>query len=110
MTAGRLKEILRMAKHARPDKLHDLYMEVYGADFAGKVTLDRARASIKEACAELLHKAGKEVKGFDLVAPSDPAARVETDPGTMDEGHARNARLPDKRTVRVRPHRTLLPL
>jgi hypothetical protein len=52
----REKEIIRIAKKAGDDKLHTLYMEVYGADFAGAVTPERARASIITACKELLSR------------------------------------------------------
>lgn len=101
MTPARLKEIMRMAKKCLPDKLHDLYMEVYGADFAGKVDAARARASIREACAELLQKKGKVLPEYDPVAPlqEEEVKRVNCDPPSH----------PARRTMKRR-HCSLEPL
>jgi hypothetical protein len=109
MNAARLREVARMAKRATPQKVHDLYMEVYGADFAGKVTIDIARRSIQVACAELLTKAGKEIKGFEMVAPAVPDETVTEEVKTetpVSREHVTRA----KPGVRVRKYRTLEPL
>jgi hypothetical protein len=55
-----IKKIAKRARRARGEEVHRLYVEVYGADFSRKVTEDRARKSIQEACAELLAKKKEE--------------------------------------------------
>jgi hypothetical protein len=82
VNAARLREIARMAARATPDKVHALYMEIYGADFAGKVTLDRARQSIKEAVKELLDKGGK---AHDIVIDEPPRAAQPPPTSTHSE-------------------------
>lgn len=52
MTPARLKAIMRSARNAPPNRLADLYMEVYGAE--PHLPKERTRASILEACQELL--------------------------------------------------------
>lgn len=52
MDKVRIKQIIREAK--RTDDVQELYFEVYGATFAGKVTDEIARQSIVAACKELL--------------------------------------------------------
>lgn len=93
MTPARLKQITRQARRAPPDELHDLYMEVYGADYSGNVTDDRARESISEACAELLSRKG------------EPPTQVEPRPERVVSTPARQTP-----PVKARPRRTLLPL
>ena len=55
MTVSRARTVMRLVRNANPAKLHELYMEVYGAEFA-RLPLERARESIVEACAELLEQ------------------------------------------------------
>lgn len=92
MTPARLKQITRQARRAPPGELHDLYMEVYGADYSGNVTDDRARESITEACHELLNKKGEPAARTEAAREPEPD-RVEAAPA-----------------VKMRPRRTLLPL
>lgn len=56
MDKSQLKTIIRAARRAALDELRELYMEVYGAHFAGSVTPERARASIISACREMLER------------------------------------------------------
>lgn len=62
MDRAKLKAIMREARRAPPARLAQLYEEVYGAAFAGSVTEERARASIREACDQLLNKETKMAK------------------------------------------------
>src|SRR5574337_1307610 len=102
MTPGRLKEIIRMAKRATPAKLHDLYMEVYGADYAGKVTNEIARASIQAACRELLDKPGRLAKGFQRIAPAPREATPEAAP-SEEPAPKRAVRAPARRAPTLEP-------
>jgi hypothetical protein len=53
MERKRAKAVLAMlAKGVTESKLHVLYQEVYGADFGGTVTAERAKQSIIEALTE----------------------------------------------------------
>jgi hypothetical protein len=50
------KEIKRRAKRAGDSDIPTLFLEVFGASYAGQVTTERARESILEACAEMLER------------------------------------------------------
>lgn len=50
------KKIMRWARRASEEEVRALYFEVYGAYFSGPVTVERARASIEEACREMLER------------------------------------------------------
>lgn len=52
MTPARAKAIGRSLKRADEALVRDFYFEVMGAEFAGQVTVDRARLSIAEALVE----------------------------------------------------------
>ena len=76
MTSSRARAVIRLTRGASPAKLHDLYMEVYGAEFT-KLTLERARESIVEACEELLDRApalrSPPRAGVEVQDPPEPA-------------------------------------
>lgn len=97
MTATRLRQIASTARRCPPAKLHELYVEIYGADFAGSVTLDRARASIAEACGELLARGGNEAPEPVKVGSPNPAPAEE-------------APVTPRVSSGARHHRTLEPL
>lgn len=50
------KKIMRWARRASDSEVRALYFEVFGATFSGLVTVERARASLEEACKELLER------------------------------------------------------
>lgn len=56
MTRSRLKQLTRMAKTASPARARELYQEIMGAEAGPRLPVERVRASIIEACEELLAK------------------------------------------------------
>lgn len=56
VSKARLRQIRRMADSAGEVKLRWLYEELYGATVGSGVTVDRMRASLREACDELLER------------------------------------------------------
>lgn len=62
MEKQRIKAIVREAKRASDGEVRSLFFEVYGCTFAGKVTIEIARASIVSACKELLERGSVEAQ------------------------------------------------
>jgi hypothetical protein len=54
LTKSRLREIRALAGRAPEARLRRLYAELYGATAGTGVSIDRMRASLAEACDELL--------------------------------------------------------
>lgn len=52
MTPAKAKAVIRSLKRADEERVRELYLEVFGAEFAGGVTVERARNSIAEALVE----------------------------------------------------------
>ncbi len=56
VSKARLRAIRRMAETAGEVKLHWLYEELYGATAGASLTVERMRASLREACDQLLER------------------------------------------------------
>lgn len=72
MTPTRARAVRRRLRRADADELHELYQEVMGADYAGRVTDERARQSIAEALDQLSERA--EVNPAEEQPPEPQAA------------------------------------
>lgn len=56
LTRGRVRQILAIVSRSSEGKARALYEEVYGAVPAASVPAARVRASVAEACLELLNE------------------------------------------------------
>jgi hypothetical protein len=72
------KKIMRWARRASDSEVRALYFEVFGATFSGLVTVERARASLEEACKELLER-GKVQDSTQYNRTGDEIMAKDTD-------------------------------
>ncbi len=61
-------KIIKMARRAGDAEVRRLYREVYGADFGGRVTVERARESVIEACEELVNHGRQDMTTAEFQA------------------------------------------